>query len=1003
MAVKVGNAKGMPDFDPETEPTTVGVRWTKWIRGFSRFAGAEGVTDIDQLYDLLLYNTGEKVQDIWDITYPEGGDALPNENKYERLIRLLTAHFKPQINVTYERHVFRQMKQKEEENIDQFVVRLSEKAQYCEFADKNEQIRDQVIQMCKSNRVKRELLRKGTNLTLVNLREIARSVESTDEQMKQMTSSGASGGVNRVDNKPKYGQSRKFQPRPPSGARSQSSRPVTCYSCGYEGHTNKDEKCPAKGKLCNKCGNSGHFASRCKTKARQPARGKYPQKSRQNVNLAQEEPESGVFDDDDDCTFRVNSFTANTKYGEKATVRVGGVPVDMLVDSGASTNVMSLKLWEELKSKHITCKVLDVHKKLYPYGSKEALPVTDTFNAWFEIPGKKTRAQVTVVENDGEPLLCKSTAMDLGILQINLPEYANLITSSEDVKAKYPTLFDGIGKLKHRQVDIYVDPNVNPVAQTYNRPAFGRRQKIEENLKELLDNDIIEPVTGPTKWLSPIVTVPKSDGTVRICVDMKRANEAVIREKFPIPTIDEIMQDLNNGSVYSKLDLKCGYHQLELTDKAHEITTFATHKGNFRYKRLFFGPANGPEVYQKVKQETLEGCEGVNNISDDIIVHGSSYEEHDERLDKVLQRLSEKGLTLNFNKCVFRMTKLIFVGHVLSAKGVGPAEEKVKAVREFREPKDVHEVKSFMGLVNFLSEYIPDLASIAEPLWRVTRQKYQFVFGREQKVAFQEIKDHVSDAKTLAYFKLGCKTTVVADASPVGLGAVLLQEHKGQHKVISYASYSLTDVEKRYSQTEKEALGLVWACERFKLYLLGIEFDLITDHKPLEVIFSPKGKLSARIERWLLRMLPFNFNVRYAPGKGNIADPFSRLLESKPGARPSVYSTIGEEYIQFIAQGAVPRAVTVKEVKDASREDPMICELRQCIETDNWSDISDKRFLYVKNELCVIGVCVLRGSRLVIPSSLRERVVDIAHEGHMGIVKTNTESNPSPLSLQQLI
>ena len=110
MAVKVGNAKGMPDFDPETEPTTAGVRWTKWIRGFSRFAGAEGVTDIDQLYDLLLYNTSEKVQDIWDITYPEGGDALPNENKYERLIRLLTAHFKPQINVTYKRQVFRQMK-----------------------------------------------------------------------------------------------------------------------------------------------------------------------------------------------------------------------------------------------------------------------------------------------------------------------------------------------------------------------------------------------------------------------------------------------------------------------------------------------------------------------------------------------------------------------------------------------------------------------------------------------------------------------------------------------------------------------------------------------------------------------------------------------------------------------------------------------------------------------------------------------------------------------------
>ena len=217
---------------------------------------------------------------------------------------------------------------------------------------------------------------------------------------------------------------------------------------------------------------------------------------------------------------------------------------------------------------------------------------------------------------------------------------------------------------------------------------------------------------------------------------------------------------------------------------------------------------------------------------------------------------------------------------------------------------------------------------------------------------------------------------------------MLVQDQEAGPRVVSYASYSLSEVERRYSQTEKEALALVWACERFHMYLYGIEFDLLTDHKPLEFIYSTKSKPSARIERWVLRLLPYRFNVRYIPGAQNIADPLSRLLKAQPSVKPSMRENVAEEYVRFIAETAVPKAVTIKEVISASEDDEEISVVRKCIETGRWHEITEKRYHLVKDELCVVGSLVLRGTRLVIPRILRSRVTDVAHEGHMGIVKT---------------
>ena len=464
------------------------------------------------------------------------------------------------------------------------------------------------------------------------------------------------------------------------------------------------------------------------------------------------------------------------------------------------------------------------------------------------------------------------------MLQFGVPAYS--VKSKEEILHDYKGIFEGVGKLTGYQVKLHVNPEVPAVAQPVRHTPFSLREKVEEKIEELVAMDIIEPVEGPTPGVCPVVVVPKQNDEIPLCVDMRRANEAIIRERYPIPTVDKVLHNLNQSTVFSKLDLKWGYHQLELHPDSQSVTTLTLHCGLYRYKCLMFGINSAPEVYQHVIQQTLQGCEGVANISDDIIVRGRSTEEHNKRLQQVLERLKEKNLTLNAEKCKFHMTQLVFVGLVLTNKGIGPTKDKVRAIVDAREPQNASEVRRFLGLANYSAPFIPDFATVVEPLHRLTKKGVRFEFGDEQRKAFTELKKRLSSTGILGYFDKDAKMLIITDASLVGLGAVLIQEQHGVKRIISYASKSLSDVNKRYSQTEKEALAIVWACERFHVYLYGIEFELYTNHKPLEKIYSSISRPCARIELWILRLQPYKFKVKYLPGGQNIADPSSRLSQT---------------------------------------------------------------------------------------------------------------------------
>ncbi|CAC5397219.1 unnamed protein product [Mytilus coruscus] len=257
-----------------------------------------------------------------------------------------------------------------------------------------------------------------------------------------------------------------------------------------------------------------------------------------------------------------------------------------------------------------------------------------------------------------------------------------------------------------------------------------------------------------------------------------------------------------------------GFHQVELEPESRNITTFTTHVGLFRYKRLMFGISCAPEMYQQCIKMALEGCAGQRNISDDIIVYGCTQQEHDERLNKVLDRMREKGLRL---------------------KKTNSKSQKVEAVTSARNPKTASEVRSFLGLVNYCGRYIPDFSTVSAPLRELTRAKTKWIWSSRHQDAFDELKRLLASAKTLAYYNSNAETHVIVDASPVGLGAILSQKQSdGNFRPVTFASRTLTNVEQRYSQTEREAPLLLYGDVNVSICTyMERNLFLVTDHKPL--------------------------------------------------------------------------------------------------------------------------------------------------------------------------
>ena len=477
-----------------------------------------------------------------------------------------------------------------------------------------------------------------------------------------------------------------------------------------------------------------------------------------------------------------------------------------------------------------------------------------------------------------EPLLGQPA-----IEKLNLLARINEIQSQsyeERIKAKYPQLFHGLGELEG-EYEIKLKPDAQPFAiMTPRRIPLPMKSKVKEELARMEKLGVIRKVDKPTNWCAGMVTVPKSNGKLRICVDLTKLNENVCRETYPLPKIDALLGEIGESTVFTKIDANSGFWQEKLAENSQLLTTFLTPFGRYCFQRLPFGLKSAPERFQKRMLNELEGLEGVICIMDDILVHGKTQKEHDERLEAVLTRLIRARITLNPEKCEFSRKQLKFAGHSLSAQGIGPDPDKTAAIEKMERPQNVAELRRFLGIINHQQKFIENLSEKTMPLRDLLSSKNEWHWGQAQEESFSRLKKEMTQAPVLAHYCSEKETIISADASSYGLGAVLLQvQEDDTKKPIAYASRSMTSTEQRYAQIEKEALATTWACEKFADFVLGKEFLIETDHKPLVPLLGSKclQDMPPRIQRFRMRLMRYSYQIVHVPGKDlTTADTLSR-------------------------------------------------------------------------------------------------------------------------------
>ena len=521
------------------------------------------------------------------------------------------------------------------------------------------------------------------------------------------------------------------------------------------------------------------------------------------------------------------------------------------------------------------------------------------------------------------------------------------------------------------------------------------RAKVAEELDRMENAGVISKVSEPTPWCAGMVVVPKKSGQVRICVDLKPLNKSVLREVHPLPKVDETLAQLAGAKIFSKLDANSGFWQIPLSKPSRLLTTFITPMGRYCFNKLPFGISSAPEHFQRRMSELLAGLEGVLCQMDDILVFGRDQAEHDRRLIAVLTRIEEAGATLNPQKCEFSQTTLKFLGHIIDSEGIRADPEKTDAIMKMSPPTSVPELRRFMGMVNQLRKFTPKLAELTQPLRMLLSKSNAWTWGPPQSRAFEQVKQELSQPTTLALYDPKAPTKISADASSHGLGAVLLQQYDGVWKPVAYASRSMSDTECRYAQIEKEALATTWACEKFSDFILGKQFAIETDHKPLVPLLGVKHLdcLPPRVLRFRLCLDCFDYVIHHVPGKElHTADTLSRAPVPDSTSEDSIaFEELAELCMMDVIAHLPASSQRLEMYRKAQSEDP-VCKILFKYCRDGWPDKRaidprTKPYWEFRGELTVGDGLILCGTRLVIPEKLQAETLKKLHDGHQGIVR----------------
>ena len=402
------------------------------------------------------------------------------------------------------------------------------------------------------------------------------------------------------------------------------------------------------------------------------------------------------------------------------------------------------------------------------------------------------------------------------------------------------------------------------------RLSPAEKEEVQRQVQDLLSKGLIRPSTSP--FGSPILFVKKKDGTLRMVIDYRSLNKITIKNKYPLPRIDDLFDRLQGGKYFSSLDLMSGYHQIKIKDSDVPKTAFRTPVGHYEFLVLPFGLSNAPATFQSVMNRIFEHLDFIIVYLDDILIFSKSLEEHKQHVKIVLDILRKEKLIAKHPKCSFYQTSLPFLGHILGADGLRVDPKKIQVVQEWPTPANVNHVQQFLGLANFFRDFVQGYSQLSAPLTDLTRKGHFFQWSQEHKDAFDGIKYALTHAPCLALPDFTKKFQIESDASGFGIGAVLMQERRP----VAYFSRKLSSAETRYSTSDKELLAAFCAVIHYRIYVQGRVFDLITDHKPNTGTFRTMTRMQIKWTGYLASFGEENINFIYQPGRTNVADPLSR-------------------------------------------------------------------------------------------------------------------------------
>ena len=927
-----------------------------------------GKSEIVKISYLLIW-VGEKGRDIrstWTLTDAEAKLLKTYYDKYK-------AHVTPQSNEVFARYKFHARVQSNGESFESFVTDLKLLVQDCAYNDADKMIRDRIVFGVTSSTIREKLINKGNALTLEKAIEIAQTHKASKQQLK--TIEAKQDDVHALKKRPTHrtkqtqrSQDRDHKRRNEATTERRPTRRNTpeCGRCGYS-HT-KQKPCPAMRQECHKCGKLNHFASVCRAK--------------ETIHTIQDNSDDS---EDSQDEFHIGEVTTQKAENEVfVPVKVWEVgnkkkEIHFKLDTGAQVNVIPHKLWKKMNCK---MSVQKTNTKLTSY-SGDTLEVKGVCTMSIQYKAASQREEFYIVNTKSPPVLGLEACTKLGVIKLVLSVKnegpTNFFTEFKDV-------FQGLGKFEG-QHHIHVDRNYPPVVHPPRRLPHALKKRVKAELDRMEKLGVVKKTDEPTEWVNSMVVVEKpNSNNLRICLDPKDLNKAIKRQHYRTRTLEDITPKLTGAKFFGKCDARSGYWTIKLDEESSFLTTFNTAFGRYRFLRLPFGLVSSQDIFQQKIDQAFEGLEGIEPVADDILVWGSTKQEYEERQRAMLQRAREKGIKLNKEKCQFQLTEVKFFGHILSRDGVKADPEKIAAIEGMPKPENKTELETFLGMINYLSKFAPQLSEITAPLRAMTKQNSVYTWNATIDRVFHEVKEVITKAPVLAYYDAAKDIMLQTDASKNGLGATLLQNGRP----IAYASKSLNESQRAYAQIEKELLAIVFGCEKFHEYLYGRQVTVESDHKPIEAIMKKCLALAPpRLQRMLLRLQKYDITVIHKPGKEiPLADVLSRKYLSimdKPDKHleAQVHATVRN---LPISDGKLAS------VQQETLKDSQLQQLTTVI-NEGWPEHRHecpahvREYWTVKEDLSVINDIVFKGERIVLPKSLRSEMLNKIHTGHMGMEK----------------